>query len=126
MTRTRRSPRANSRRSTTPFDHVRPGQIIGIIIPFLPVELRGVGSYIFYAPGEGSSSLTVKQQGLLLAKAKPAVIILSQSQEAWGELVAGYPKGWEAVVEVDLSQHGYQVVASWPTATVLEPSTSVG
>jgi hypothetical protein len=104
------------------YDHVRPGQIIGVITPFLPIEMRDVGSVAVYA----SSGGTVKQQGSILIKARPAVIVLTQSQEAWGELVAGYPKGWEAVVEVNLVQHGYRVVASWPTATVLEPAPSVG
>jgi hypothetical protein len=108
------------------YAHVRPGQIIGVVTPFLPVEIRDVGSVIIYASSGGSTFPTLKQEGSMLIKAKPAVIVLSQSQEAWGELIAGYPKGWEAVVEVDLVQHGYRVVASWPTATVLEPPPSVG
>ena len=108
------------------YGQVRPGQIIGVVTPFLPIDMRDLGSVVVYASSGGSSSPTVKQEGSILIKAKPAVIVLTQSQEAWGELVAGYPKGWEAVVEVDLVQHGYRVVASWPTATVLEPAPSVG
>jgi hypothetical protein len=108
------------------YDQVHPGQIIGVVAPFLPVDMRDLGSVVVYASSGGSPFPTVKQQGSILTRAKPTVIVLTQSQEAWGELIAGYPKGWEAIVEVHLVQHGYRVVASWPTATVLELAPSVG
>jgi hypothetical protein len=58
-----------------------------------------------------------------LLRAHPAWVILSQSQEAWGEIDAGYPAGWEQGLQASLVAGGYRVVASWPTATVLRRET---
>ena len=101
------------------YDHARPGQAIGMVAPYLPFGQRDITSVQLYvAAGSGTPSVKDDKNGLLLYR--PAFIILSQSQEAWGELVAGYPRGWEGSLEDSLASKGYQVVAEWPTATVLE------
>ncbi len=102
------------------YAHIKPGQTIGMVVPYLPINQRYVGSVITYSSSEGSSTPTLKQEAANLIKAKPAFIILSQSQEAWGELLAGYPKGWEFTTEVSLEQKGYRIIAAWTTATVLK------
>jgi hypothetical protein len=100
------------------YAHAHTGQTIGTIAPYLPIGQEKIDS-VFQddVAGGGTPSLAAVKTGLL--QSRPRWIILSQSQEAWGELVAGYPKGWEDSVEVVLVQHGYSVAAAWPTATVL-------
>lgn len=103
---------------TYAYDHVRPGQIIGNVIYYLPAGQRYLGSVsTFSAAGGGIPS--VRGDSSILLKERPVLIVLSQSQEAWGEIVAGYPRGWEKDVMNRLILHGYHVVAKWSTATVL-------
>lgn len=105
------------------YNHSVPGQTIGMVAPFLPGGQRDVGSVQFYSADDGGYSSVGDDQTALL-QTHPAFIILSQSQEAWGEIVAGYPEGWENSVEIYLVNHGYQIVAEWATATVLQPGSS--
>jgi hypothetical protein len=97
------------------YDHVRPGQTIAMVAPFLPIGQRDLNSIeLFYVEGN-----TIAANGSGLVKRHAAWIVLSQSQEAWGELLAGLPKGWESGVQTYLTKHGYRVVMRWDTATVL-------
>jgi hypothetical protein len=77
---------------------------------------------VFTAAGGGTP--TVKQIEANSVTAHPKWIVLSQSQEAWGELIGGYPAGWEASLEVVLIQKGYTTVEHWRTATVLRDTKS--
>ncbi len=108
------------------YDHIHAGQTIGVVAPYLPIGQRDVDSVIPYSSSSAAYSVSVKQEGHYLIKADPAYVILSQSQEAWGELVAGYPKGWELTVEEALAAHGFRIVAIWPTATVLQSESHGG
>lgn len=101
------------------YSHARAGQVIGMVAPFLPFGQVGVGSTsVFVAAGGGTPSLGAVRSALVTFR--PEWIILSQSQEAWGEIVAGYPVGWEFSLVNSLATSGYRVVKGWPTATVLE------
>lgn len=57
-----------------------------------------------YVADGGSTPLKGLEANFLAVH--PKWIVLSQSQEVWGELVADYPVGWEANVEVDLIHNG--------------------
>ena len=102
------------------YGHVHAGESIGVVADYLPIGQRYVGSVYLYASSGGSVLPTVARVTKNLINAKPAYIVLSQSQEAWGEILAGYPRGWEATVESSLVQNGFHIVAAWQTATVLK------
>ena len=104
------------------YNHAQPGETIGLVAPFLPGGQRDVASVQFFFADNGGGSPSVRKDENVLLQNNPSFIILSQSQEAWGEILGGYPVGWEASLEVDLVDHGYRIAAEWPTATVLEPS----
>jgi len=105
------------------YAHVKNGQTIGLANYYLPIGQRDVGSVSEYvAPDEPENHLN-RISGHLL-KAAPTFIILSKSQEAYGEEVVGDNSGWEHKVERSLVDHGYFVVAHWSTATVLRFGTS--
>ena len=100
------------------YNHARAGQTIGEVAAFLPLGQEKITSvYTYIAAGAGTPYKSLRPDFL---KVLPRWIILSQSQEAWGELVANYPRGWEETLEVGLIQKGYRIVAHWPTSTVLE------
>jgi hypothetical protein len=104
------------------YAHSHPGQTIALVAPFLPVAQQDVGSVeLLYAADDGGSTQAQIRNILLSSHAE--WIILSQSQEAWGELVGGFPKGWEATFEASLVGTQYQVAATWPTATVLKEAS---
>jgi hypothetical protein len=67
-----------------------------------------------------SGSPTIKEITTGLLQIHAQYVVLSQSQENWGEIVAGFPKGWESRVFLSLATHGFHVVAAWPTASVLQ------
>ncbi len=101
------------------YDHSQPGEAVGVVAPYLPFGQRDITSVqVFVASGGGTPSVGSETKSLLLYR--PAFIILSQSQEAWGEIVAGYPRGWEGSLEDSLVSKGYEIVAEWRTATVLK------
>jgi hypothetical protein len=99
------------------YAHVRAGETIGIMNYYLPIGQRDITTVGLYDPGSPSSYTTI---GKLLLHAKPTLIILSQSTEAYGEQVTGYPVGWEATLETTFVNHGYTIAAHWTTATVLK------
>jgi hypothetical protein len=101
------------------YDHVQPRQSIGLVVPYLPVGQRDVGSVKVFVADDGPTVFTLHHDRSALLSTRPELIILSQSQEAWGEIVAGFPPGWERSIEDDLLRNGYRVAARWPTATVL-------
>jgi hypothetical protein len=105
------------------YSIVHPGQTIGMVAPYLPIGQRALGSVeLFMAAGNGTPSIVADESSML--KRRPAVIVLGQSQEAWGEVVAGYPTGWLTSFEGYLTRHGYRIVAAWPTASVLTLGTT--
>jgi hypothetical protein len=106
------------------YAHVHTGQTIGVVALYLPIGQSDVGSINVYASSGGEVLPTVAQESTNLVNAKPAYIVLSQSQEVWGEILAGYPRGWEATVESTLVQKGFHIVMAWRTATVLKASTA--
>jgi hypothetical protein len=101
------------------YNHLHTGQTVGMTNYYLPIGQRGIGSVLEYiAPNEPENHLK-RISNRLLADA-PKYIILSKSQEAYGEEVVGDNPGWENVVRRALVGHGYSVVARWSTATVLK------
>ena len=105
------------------YDHVRTGQTIGAVSYFLPLEFRDVNVVNLLTVDGGGG--TVRADGSSLLRARPFFIILSRSQEQWGEVVMGYPRGWETTIEERLLAHGYRIAAHWGVATVLQPSVPV-
>jgi hypothetical protein len=101
------------------YDHATTNQVLGTVTTYLPIGQRDVGTLNIFAVG-GSDIPTLAQISTSLLKLRPKFIILSQSQEAWGEVVGGYPKGWEAQLGLTILKKDYQQVASWPTAQVYE------
>jgi hypothetical protein len=101
------------------YDHVQPGQSIGLVAPYLPIGQQDVGSVPVFVVADAGGTPTLHTDRSLLIGNRPAWVILSHSQEAWGEIVAGYPKGWEVSIEGALVEHGYRIAATWSTATVL-------
>lgn len=105
------------------YSHAVTGQAIGVIADYLPAGQEKILSVPIYS-ADFEGNLTLKQIDADFLTVHPKWVVLSQSQEAWGELVAGYPFGWEATVEVGLIQKGYVIVKHWRTATVLRDTTS--
>jgi hypothetical protein len=101
------------------YDHIRPGQSIGSANYYLPIGQRDVATVFQFTVGTPPS---YKSIGSALLHSGPTYIILSKSQEAYGDQVAGYPVGWEATLEITLIHSGYRIVAHWTTATVLKGS----
>jgi len=101
------------------YAHLRPSQVVGTISSYVPFGSHGLGSIKFFDAASEASSPTVHLMQRALAKSHPTWLILSKSQEAWGEIVMGFPPGWEAGLESFLVNHGYQISAGWATATVL-------
>jgi hypothetical protein len=109
---------------TFTYDHARPGESIGLVAPFLPIGQQDVGSVSVFAVADGLEPPTLQDVQATLHTRQPAWIILSHSQEEWGEIVAGYPRGWQSTLEGRLLHNGYTVAGTWPTATVLRATAS--
>ena len=101
------------------YDHIRPGQSIGSANYYLPIGQRDIGTISVFSPESPSNYQGI---GVRILRNRPTYVILSQSEDAYGEVVAGYPVGWEAKLETSLVNHGYSIVAQWTTATVLKVS----
>jgi len=101
------------------YDHARAGQTIESVNGYLPIGFRGVGS-VKVVVAQDAPSTPVRKVGLRLLRDHASEIILSQSQQLYGEEGSGYPPGWEASLESTLVNHGYTITAQWQTATVLE------
>jgi hypothetical protein len=106
------------------YDHAHDGDTVGMIVPYLPFGARDEGS-VYFNSYIGLGTHPLKETLSNFLKQPPAFIVLSQSQEAWGEIVAGLPKGWESTFERQLVNTRFRVVATWPTAKVLELSPEV-
>ncbi len=101
------------------YSHARAGQVIGVVSAYLPLGQRDLGTVdIFIA--DGQSTPTPRAVLETFSKKRPHWIVLSRSQEAWGEIVAGYPRDWIKTLQTQLVKDSYHVAARWPTATVLE------
>ena len=103
------------------YAQVHAGQTIGVIGAALPIGQEGLGS-INISDGANVAKPSPKATAKQLLKEHAKVIILSESEEAWGEQVEGFPAGWEAGVLRSLLRGGYHVAAKWQTATVLQVS----
>jgi hypothetical protein len=101
------------------YDHARPGQVIESVNGYLPIGQREVGTVTFGNLNEGPST-TVRQLGKGFLRLRASLIILSRSQQLFGEEVSGYPVDWEITLESTLLNHDYKIIGQWPTATVLE------
>lgn len=100
------------------YDHIAPGQTMGLEAPFLPVGQTGLSVDVDYASNGSGMSVTKLASRLLRLNAP--YVVLTTSQERWGVVVEGYPIGWQRQVRADLLNDGYTVVAHWPTATVYQ------
>jgi hypothetical protein len=101
------------------FRHIHYNDTVGLISPYIPFNQFDVGEINWDSLStDGGPSVRNLEYGLL--SVHPRFIILSQSQENWGEIVGGFSKGWENSVFVFLLNRGFHVAASWTTATVLE------
>ena len=101
------------------YQHVKVGQSLGMVVPYLPIGQRNVDTVATYSVSGGNDVPSTAVVLASLVKVSPNFIILSQSQEAWGELVGGYKKGWMTILEHRLEVAGYRVAVHWKTATVL-------
>lgn len=100
------------------YAHAHVGNIIGLVAPYIPYGQLQVGSIsVQLAASSDAPTLTGDRKSLMTLH--PRFIVLGKSQEAWGEIVAGYPKGWEARLAAYLIAHGYHAARTWATATVL-------
>lgn len=104
------------------YDHIKPGQTIGLPNYFMPIGQRDVGTVTEYVPNVSAAPTSYRRIGTLLVRRRPSFIILSKSEEAYGEEVSGYPIGWEQMLESTLVSHGYRIAAKWTTAEVLRTS----
>lgn len=101
------------------YAHAHAGEAIGVVSAYLPLGQRDLGRLDIYI-ADSQSTPSPRQVLERFVKARPHWIVLSRSQEAWGEILAGYPPGWSKALQADLVKKFYRVVARWPTATVLE------
>ncbi|HUZ41805.1 MAG TPA: hypothetical protein VMU68_10505 [Acidimicrobiales bacterium] len=106
------------------YTHAQTSNTIAMVSPYMPFNQAEVGS-LNWDSWETAGYITVKQLRKDLTKLHPQFILLSQSQENWGEIVVGLPRGWENKLFISLVSTGYHVAASWPTATVLVPNLKV-
>ncbi len=100
------------------YAHLKPQDTIEMVAPYLPYNQQGLGEVYWDSQlTAGSPTLKHLKQGII--QMHPRFVVLSQSQENWGEIVAGYPKGWEKRLLKSLLADGFHVSATWPTAQVL-------
>jgi hypothetical protein len=104
---------------TYAYAHVVDHQLIGIVAPYLPIGQERIDSSHVISVAAGGSTPTPNMILGGFLSTRPHWIILSKSQESWGEIVGGYSKGWQTTIERSLIRHGYVVAARWPTAVVL-------
>ncbi len=102
------------------YDHIKVGQTIGMVIPYLPLGQRDIGSVHYFPAAEAGIAPTLENLRREFLKIRPDFIVLSAAQEAWGTIIAGYPPDWESRLRIYLTGHKYQIVAKWATATVLK------
>jgi hypothetical protein len=103
------------------YDHITPGQTLGLADSYIPFGYRDVDLIHIYIP-ESDRRATWP---VAFAKHEATWIILSKSEASWGVNVAGYPVNWESNLERSLLNEGYTVSKTWPTATILRAPKSV-
>jgi hypothetical protein len=103
------------------YNHITPGQTVGLPDSYLPYGYRDVDLIHVYIPESNKRS----RWPLAFAKNDATWVILSQSEASWGVNVAGYPAKWESNLERSLIAEGYRVFKTWPTATILRAQKSV-
>jgi hypothetical protein len=105
------------------YDHISPGQTLGVVSENLPLGYEGIGVFSLYSVTYAKTPRRVRPSTFV--KHHASWVILSQSQESWGVNVAGYPESWEVNLESSLLSTGYKIIKVWPTATVLHASSSI-
>jgi hypothetical protein len=96
-----------------------PGQRLGATTPptdELPWRDEGVGRWHVIDPVATDNSASIAAS---LHRERADWVLLTQSEERWGELVGGLAPGWQGAVAADLERDGYVVYQRWPTAMVL-------
>lgn len=102
------------------YDHIRPGEDIGMANYFMPIGQRDVGTITEYIAGSSSSTTPVARIIANLEAQRTTWVILGRSQSNFGVEVDNYPHDWMARVRTALLADGYRVARSWSTASVLE------
>jgi len=106
------------------YDHIAPGQVIGLANYFMPLGQRKIGVVSEYFAASDAGPASLKSITPHFLRNRPQYIILAKSQEQYGEQVSGLPVGWVNRVKDQLVASGaYIVVAHWPTSVVLKLST---
>jgi len=101
------------------YDHARPGQTVGSVIFYTPAGQKNFNKIQYFEASEGETApLSYIRSNFLINL--PNYVILSRAQDAWGTILAGYPKGWQNGIASFLEKHQYTVVAKWSTAEVLK------
>jgi hypothetical protein len=106
------------------YSHARPGERVGSFSFYLPMADQDVGA-LRYVEADDSNAATPADATTYLLSQRPQWIILSHSQERWGELVMNWQPGWEPAAMRALVASGYRVFRAWPGAVVLT-STAAG
>ena len=102
--------------------HARHGAVVGVFSTYLPIGDASPLQYSIFSTDERSSS---PSSALAVMRAThPNFVIVTRSQENWGEVVMGYPKGWEYADERALRRDGYRVVFKSASAEVLQRGNS--
>ncbi len=104
------------------YDHVQPGQRIGLANYFMPIGQRAVGTINEYVAGSATSPTPVSRIVKNLEHNNLTWVILGRSQSNYGVEVDSYPRDWMSHVRAALLAHGFRLVAEWSTASVLEKS----
>jgi hypothetical protein len=102
------------------YGHIPNNGTIGLVAPFLPIGQQDVNHVTYLIASTLGGPPTVAFDARALIAARPAYVILSASQDAWGRIVQGYPVGWESVLFSQLIRGGFTVARSWADATVLK------
>ncbi len=112
------------------YANAAPGDTIGLVAPYAPLGQQAVGSIGVYVAVPQGNVPALHRVVKLFLTARTGVrphrtplqwILLGKAQEAWGEILAGYPAGWESAVQRGLVKSGdYSIALSLPTATVLK------
>jgi hypothetical protein len=101
------------------YAHVKTDQTVGVVVEYLPIGQEDVGN-IYLVAVAGTNVPTLPEISSTMLYIRPDYIILSQSQEAWGEIVGGYPPGWESQLAKTILKEDYRQVATWNTAQVFQ------
>ncbi len=99
--------------------HVPTGSLVGTFSAYVPLGASSLTTYRVYIAVLYDDA-SVATDLARLNRAHPQFLLLTQSEEHWGDVVMGYPAGWEQVAEQTLLRHHYRVVFHNSTASVLE------